>query len=373
MTNPVAPFVLTVSDVDLDDLYRRLDSVRLPNRACDGPGVEGDVDPALVARLVARWRNGFDWRAAERRINAVPQVVVDVDGLAIHALHARADSPTGVPVLLLHGWPDSFLRYLDVVPRLSEAGHDVVVTSLPGHGLSEQPERATLAGSAATVHELMLALGYQRYAVHGGDWGSGVADALAVAHPEALVALHLTDVPFGRSLGTDPASTDGAERDYLPELAAWGERAVYFDVAGKQPLALAYGLTDSPIGLLAWMAEKYAAWTDRDPTDVAALDQVLEQVTLSWFAGDAWSAMRYYSEAFDSWEEEPPGRLDVPTALAVFPADIGVPPREHAERFFAVHRFTLMPRGGPFGALEHPDLLADDLLAFLDDDLDHPG
>lgn len=385
-TKSETTFRIDVPQADLDDLHERLGRVRWPGVVDEDNQTHG-ISVSMMRRLVERWRDGYDWRAHETTLNHLAHGIRRVRGLDIHHIVERAQEASGVPVVLLHGWPDSFYRYHLLMPRLTAAGHDVVVPSLPGYLFSQQPtDSISIAEVAEVVHELVTGLGYGRYAAHGGDWGSAVAEQLATAHPEAVVALHLTDVPYHHQFEVDHGEVTDPERAFLEGMQSWGDNASYFSVQANDPTTLSYGLSDSPVGLAAWLVDKYRSWTDRDPD----LDQVLTQVSLYWHTNSIRSSMRLYSEGMGSWEESAnwsdegaaesaqadgawpdaggwgaSGPLPVPTAFALFPHDIGVPPREFAERFFTVERFTLMPRGGHFGALEEPDLLADDLVAFL--------
>ena len=369
-TAPRRPFRIDVPQAELDDVRERLDRVRWPNVVDEDDATHG-VPVSFLRRLVEHWRTGYDWRAHEAELNRLGHAVRRVRGLDVHHVHQRADGDTGVPVILLHGWPDSFYRYHLVMPRLIAAGHDVVVPSIPGYLFSEQPAAAiSVEEVAEVVHELMTDLGYDRYVAHGGDWGSAVAEQLAIAHHDAVVALHLTDVPYHHLFGVDRSALADVEKAFIDAAESWAATASYLSVQSYHPTTLSYGLSDSPAGLAAWLVDKYRAWTDREPD----LDQVITHVSLYWHTNCIRSSMRLYSEGLGEWDEpadpssigaSPARPLAVPTAFAVFPREIVVPPRAFAERFFTVQRYTLLPRGGHFGALEEPDLLADDLLAFL--------
>jgi pimeloyl-ACP methyl ester carboxylesterase len=284
-----------------------------------------------------------------------------------------------VPILLVHGWPDSVLRFTKLIPLLTAAGHDVVAPSIPGFGFSDQPRGEI---SPALVAEdfawLMGELGYTRYAAHGGDWGSAIATALTGAQPEAVVALHLTDVPWDKTFSVDRQHASPAEQTFLDAAAAWAEVQTYLVANTRNPDTVAMALSDSPVGLLAWIAEMYQEWSEDPIPD----DDILALASLFWLTNTVRSSMRLYSEPAQSWDDasdgdwdetaeagaggRDSGRVEVPTGFALFPRDLaGVPPREFAERFFPVERFTVMPRGGHFAALEQPQLLAEDLTGFL--------
>lgn len=304
------------------------------------------------------------------------------DGRRLHALHAEGSD--AVPVLLIHGWPDSPLRFIDLIPRLVDAGHTVVAPSIPGCGWSEEPAGEMSRELAAEdFHALMLELGHTRYAVHGGDWGSAIATTLAAAHPESVAALHLTDVPFDLTFTIDPETASEAEAAYLQRISEFSDGQVYLLANCVQPDLLALALADSPVALLGWIAHLYDQWSESDISD----DHLLANASLLWLTGTVRSSMRLYSEPTNAWDTasweggapaDPqdtgdgvlnesdgwnghdswaPTRIEAPTAFALFPRDLGMAPRELAERHFAVERFSIMPRGGHFAALEQPGLL----------------
>lgn len=376
MTN----YTISVPQQKLDDLHDRLARTRYPNvpPGADGHGLALD----RVVELVEAWQR-FDWRAVEDRLNRYPQRIVDVDGVPIHLLHAPGSG--GLPIVLLHGWADSFFGLLGLVEPLIAAGHDVVVPSLPGYGFSGQPEeKLTVPKVAEIVDAAVGQLGIERYAVHGGDWGSAVAEQLALAHTDHVAAIHLNDVPYYHQFMVDPSeATDEAERSFLAGNADWGDKGGYVGIQSTQPLTLAYGLADSPVGLLAWVGEKMHAWTDRQPL----VDDVLTQVSIYWFGNTIWSSMRLYAESMDDWDGDgdwATGSSDgawgdgddagaswlpqvtIPAAFALHPSDISTPPRVFAERFFTdIRRFSLMPAGGHFAAREEPAALAAEIVDFL--------
>lgn len=381
----VRPFTIEVPQREIDDLAARLEATRWPN-VVDDDAEEKGLSLTWLRGAAEYWRSSFDWRAAEAEINRLPQFTANVNGTTIHFVHARADGDR-VPVLLLHGWPDSFLRYRAVVPLLVAAGHDVVVPSLPGFAFSGQPTGPLrLAGAAEQLHALVTGLGYERYAVSGGDWGAGIADHLATAHPEVVAALHLTDVPFTRSFQVDRSAVSAAEQEYLVKADEWFEQAAYFGIHAAEPTALASGLSDSPVALLAWVGGKIRDWSDAEPD----LAELLTEVSLHWFANDARSSLRLYSEGIDpsawsdddgewgdgageAWEGASEGgdggweasALRMPTGLTLFPKDFVTAPREFAERFYDVRRFVIAPSGGHFGAVELPAFFAEEVVALL--------
>jgi pimeloyl-ACP methyl ester carboxylesterase len=368
--------VLDVPEAELDDLRARLRGTRWakpwPVDAW-AAGTDGDE----LRRLVDHWATGYDWREQEAAINALPSVFADIDGTPVHYLRFDAEHDGALPILLANGWPSSFLELTEVARRLSAPsryGGDpadaftVIVPALPGFGVS--PQRPALGGPLFTHeiwHRLMHdELGFQRYGVHGSDLGSGDGARLAQAHPEAVAGLHVLDVAGPPTY--DPAGLTDEERAYLEAEDAWAvaERG-YSHQQQTRPLTLAQGLSDSPSGLLAWILEKYRAWSDCDG-DVSARfsdDFLLTQASLYWFTNSISTSFRPY---YERHHKVGPGieRVEVPTAVALFPADLGGrAPRSWAERSYNVTRYTVMPRGGHFAAYEEPVLLADDLTTFF--------
>jgi pimeloyl-ACP methyl ester carboxylesterase len=359
----VEPFTVAVPDDELADLRERLMRARWPDDPTGEPWAQG-TDPAYLRALVRRWAHGYDWRAEERRLNAVPQYRADLDGATVHFAHVRTG---GIPLLLTHGWPSSFVEYLPLVPLLPD--FDLVIPSLPGYGFSPRPpEPVTYRYVARRWHRLMRELGYDRYGVGGGDFGAGVATYMALEDPAPLLGVHLT-TPEIEPYPAPPRTP--AEREYEAGLAAWSstERG-YSAIQSTRPQTLGYGLNDSPVGLAAWLVEKWRAWTDSggDPLERFG-DLLLTTLTIYWVTGTITSSMRdYYDNRWSGDGIGPDDRVRVPTAFAGFGHHLvpeGEPPREWLERLYDVRRYTVMPSGGHFAAAEEPDLLAADLRAFF--------
>jgi pimeloyl-ACP methyl ester carboxylesterase len=358
---------LAVSAADLDDL---LDRLRRTRWAADLPGAswEAGTDRAELRRLVDYWADGFDWRAQEAAINALPHRFARLDGDTVHYLRFDGESAGALPIVLTHGWPSSFLELTELARRLagpSQYGGDaadaftVIVPSLPGYGLSPQPTTLPGARPAEELwHRLMRdELGFERYAAHGGDLGAGVTARLAQAHPEAVVGIHVLAVAGPRKA----VSPTPEEQAFLDAVEAWNSaEGAYMHQQQTRPMTVAYGLADSPAGLLGWLVEKYRAWSAHQPSD----DFVLTQASLYWFTNTISSSFRPYYE-YARGLVTPVERVTVPTAVAVFPSDNDHPPRSWAERSYHVTRYTRMPRGGHFAAHEEPELLAEDLTAFF--------
>ncbi|MGC5166479.1 epoxide hydrolase family protein [Luteimicrobium sp. DT211] len=358
----VTEFTIAVPEEDVADLRRRLEATRWPRRWPE-PAWAAGTDRDLLERLVDHWARGFDWRAHERRLNAEPQRVATFEGQRVHFLHVLAEVPTGLPVVLTNGWPSSFAELIPVAHLLADLGHDVVVPSLPGFTFSDPPAEALAAFPTHELwHRLMTGLGYDRYVAHGGDLGAGVTSRLGAAHPDAVAGIHLMAV-----MGApDHSDLTPDEVAYLAGIEAWtADEGAYEHQQQTRPLTLASGLSDSPVGLLAWILEKYRAWSD-DHGDVSTRwtdDDILVQASLYWFTNTIGTSFKPYYD-YLAHPTQRPVMGDVPTAVAAFPHDLAVPPREYAERTYRVVRYTRFERGGHFAPHEQPELLATDLHAF---------
>ena len=383
----VEGFEIRVADAVLDDLRARLRRTRwatgvAARRSRTKVDWKTGTDPAYLRDLVAYWTEGYDWRRHEAALNALPQYTARVAEANLHFVHMKGRGPRTAPLLLLHGWPDSFYRYHRVAPVFADE-FDVVVPSLPGFPFTgplalgaHQPTRQ----SAELIWRLMTdVLGYQRFAIAGGDGGSVIAQIIAIDHPDSVIALHLTDLGW-HVAATDPESVSTPERKYL--LAAkkrFMADGAYAMVQTTEPRTLAPALTDSPVGLASWIVDRFHSWSEPF-ADAAAnagaggdrrglsKDDLLTNVMLYWATGAIGPSMFNYCAEARSPSLTPADRVprQVPAALALFPRDIGgVPPRALAERTLNVRRWTEMPRGGHFAALEEPELFARDVLDFL--------
>jgi len=382
MTSP-APFRLAVPETELADLRERLARTRLPETPPLEPWLTG-TDPDFMREVLSHWRERFDWRAQEARLNAHPQFKVRLSGIDLHYLHVpgvrAAGAPEPLPLLLSHGWPGSVFEFLDLIPKLTDParfGGDaadaftVVVPSLPGYGLSFTPGQPRFAVDemARTFHALMTdVLGYRRFGAQGGDWGSFVTSLLGAEFPESLVGIHLNMLPVRRDAGVVTNRT-AEEQRWLDELALFlKEETGYQWIQGTRPQTLAFGLTDSPAGLAAWIFEKFQRWTDcdGDPRRAVPLDTMLANISLYWFTGAIGSSFwPYYARMHTPWPIRD-ASVRVPTGYLQSPKEILRPPRSVAERVFIdIRRWTEAPRGGHFAALEQPDLLVEEIRAFF--------
>jgi pimeloyl-ACP methyl ester carboxylesterase len=379
-------FEIRVDDELLADLGVRLAATRLaPDQ---GPaGWDAGTDPGYLRALLEYWRDSYDWRAQEAKLNAFAQFRAAIRGEDIHFIHARGRGPRPMPLLLTHGFPDSFTRFVEIIPLLTDpAAHggdpadsfDVVVPSLPWCGFSRQSAatEGAIFGVHQLWHDLMTdVLGYERYGAHGGDWGSTITEQIARSHSKFVIGIHLTDVPFWHSV-RPPADPTPAEKKYLDDVAQFQmKEGAYAMIQGRRPQTLADGLNDSPIGLAAWLTEKFQRWSDcgADLDSCYTKDQLLTNVMVYWVNGNVGESFTPYFDVLNAgaprWIAEAVkqklGSDDVPAAFAMFPKDLSHPPQEWADRFFNVRRWTEFPRGGHFAALEQPAALAADIREFF--------
>jgi pimeloyl-ACP methyl ester carboxylesterase len=360
---PAGAAPATVEAAVLDDLRRRVrDHRAVPVAGTLGP--DAGVDPAVLAGLLAHWADGYDWRVHEARIAAWPWAVVPTGAGALRVVHQRSPRPGAVPVLLLHGWPDSVLRFERVLPLLRDA--HVVVPALPGFPFAAPVPAGGLSAAemAGMVAEGMTALGHERYVVSAGDVGCDVAEALAGAHPDAVSALHLTDVSQYHFLLDLPADLTGAERAYVEHGRRWqATEGAYMHLQSTRPRTLAVGLGDSPAGLAAWLLEKYTRWTDCDG-DVGAVfspDELLTWITAYWVSGAIGTSFTPYARS-----SVPGAAPTAPAVFTVYPRDLVNAPREFAERIFDVRAWQELPAGGHFAAWEQPDSYVAGVRAAID-------
>jgi pimeloyl-ACP methyl ester carboxylesterase len=354
----VEPYRVRVPDDVLADLDARLRHTRWPDQV-PGIGWEQGTELGWLQHLVSYWADEFDWRAWERRLNALDQFSWD----GIHFVYQRASSGQGVPLILTHGWPSSFLEYVDVLPLLEY--FDVVVPSLPGYGFSPRPPETGINYRYVSErwHRLMTELGYARYGAGGGDFGAGVATFLALDHPDSVIGIHLTTPELTPEV--DDEELADAERAYLAVRRGWDavERG-YSAIQSTKPQTIGYGLNDSPAGLAAYLGEKWYSWSDVRPPD----DFLCAMLTVYWATQTITSSMRDY------WDNRRfPVEADfvsTPTAFGIFAHETvaeGEPPRSYLERLYNIQRWTVFPRGGHFAAAEEPAAVAGDLTAFFRD------
>ena len=371
MTKPSPkPFTLHVPDAAIADLRERLARTRLP----DEPPLEEWSTGASVRytkALTDYWRTGFDWRAWEAKLNGFRQFTVPIGGIDLHFIHEPARKPDAPALLISHGWPGSVFEFHRLIPLLTEH-FTVIAPSLPGYTLSFTPgqKRFGVQDIAAVYAELMTdVLGYKRFGVQGGDWGCFVASVMGHRHPQHVTGIHLNMLAVRR----DPAMLANPtpdEKVYLQQLNHFlKEETGYQWIQGTKPQTLAFGLTDSPAGLAAWIIEKFRAWTDNDgsPEGAVSRDEMLANISLYWFTGAIGSSFwPYYARMHGPWPIPDGQTVDVPTGYAEFPKEILRPPRSLAEKTYTdIRRWSVMQKGGHFAALEQPEALAREVVEFF--------
>jgi len=369
----IQPFKAHVPDNVLADLRHRLAKARWPDQL-PGTSWEYGADIDKVRELAGYWQNQYDWRAQETRINSFKQYTTEIDGQKIHFIHERSPRPNAIPLLLLHGWPGSFLEFLGLIEPLTRPtsanapAFDVVIPSLPGFGFSGPTTARGWAPDrmAKAFIVLMERLGYSRYGIQGGDWGSTIAQDIAHDAPTHVIGLHLN------LLFADPPSQDAIAKmsDLERRRYSFFQRgeSSFFNLQASEPQTAAYALTDSPVGWLAWMIDKFQMLTDNNGDFLTAVDRdtFLTDVTLYWVTGTVGSAMRIYRENRLSGEESASlPRLETPVAFADFPKEVFTSPLSWIKQTYNVVQVSEMPRGGHFAALEQPDLLLEDVRKFF--------
>jgi pimeloyl-ACP methyl ester carboxylesterase len=377
----VEPFSIQLGAEVLADLRARISSTRWPDQV---PGIawEQGTDLAYLQPLLRYWADEFDWPAREQDLNAFHHFRAELDGVRIHFLHERARDGHGLPLILTHGWPSTFVELLPLVPLLTDpASHgiegpafDLVIPSLPGYAFSERPARTgvTCRYTAGLWHRLMQGLGYDRYGAGGGDFGAGVATFMALDDETPVLGLHLSNLEISPYTGPPSRPLSAEERAYLALKQQWddNERG-YSAIQSTRPQTLGYGLNDSPAGLAAWVLEKWRSWTDSggDLERRLSRDFLLTTLTIYWATQTITSSIRdYFDNRWFGVTLGPDDFVSVPTSIAVFANQFvpeGAPPREWAERLYNVQKWTPMPRGGHFAPVEEPELVARDIVAFF--------
>ena len=373
------PFTIAIPDAVLADLENRLSRVRWPGELPDSNWDYG-ANLSYIQQLVEYWRTQYDWRAQEQAMNRWEHFKTTIDGQGIHFIQARGKGPAPLPLIISHGWPGSFYEFMDVIGPLTDpAAHggdpadafDVVVPSLPGYGFSDPPQerQVNISRMAEWFAVLMReVLGYERYGAQGGDWGSMISSRLGYTYPEQLIGVHLNMV----GIAPHPANRQNlsaAEEEFLKSARAWQrEERGYQEIQGTKPQTLSFALNDSPVGVCAWIVEKFRTWSDCDgnPENSYTKDQLLTNVMIYWVTQTFHSASRiYYEERHHPWRLGKDEKVSAPTGVAAFPKEIARPLREWAERAYNVQHWTDMPAGGHFAAMEQPALLVEDIRTFF--------
>ncbi len=378
------PFTIKVPEKVLNDLTGRLSRTRWPDEVEDA-GWDYGTPRTYLEQLVKYWLTDFNWREQERLLNRFPQFRATVNGFNIHFVHVRGSRPNSFPIILTHGWPSSFFEMYKIIEPLANPerfgadptnSFDVVVPSLPGFGFSDRPTKRGLPPVDSMWRDLMThVLDYPRFGAYGGDIGARVTSSLGRFHPDVVVGIQLgsVDLEWPDPLPEDAELSD-RERDYLIRVRRWeGEEGAYGEIQSTRPQSLSYGLTDSPAGLAAWIVEKFRAWSDSGGNIESRFtkDELLTNIMVYWVTETIGSSMRRYYEARQGQNARPlrlGERIETPTGIAMFPGEKDlVVPREWAERCYNIQRWTDMPRGGHFPALEEPELLVEEIREFFGD------
>jgi len=377
----VRDYQISIPDAAIRDLSDRLALSRWPP-AFRPEAWDDGASLSFMQYLVDHWRTRFDWRAQEARLNLLPNRMATVNGQEIHFLHQPGKGPSPMPLILTHGWPGSFLEFEHLLPLLADPGahggdpadaFDVVVPSLPGFGFSPAPVREDTSSReiAELWHGLMSGLGYDYFGAQGGDIGAGVSAWLARLYPENLAGVHLNYVPgsYRPSIDEDVLPITPEEQVFLDRAASWSAlEGAYATLQATKPQTLAFSLTDSPVGLAAWIVEKFRSWSDcgGDLESRFSIDTLLTGISLYWFSDSIAHSLRLYKQTGLRPLSFAPGeRVMPPVGVAIFPHELPMPPRSWVERVFEVTRWTIMPAGGHFAAAEEPNLLAEDVRGFF--------
>jgi pimeloyl-ACP methyl ester carboxylesterase len=378
--NVLRPFKIFVPDSVLEDMRQRLLNVRLPDEPPLEPWSTG-TSVAYLKKLLAYWRDDFDWRAQEDKLNTFRQFTVPLSGIDVHFIHEEGNGPKPMPLLLCHGWPGSVMEFYKLLPMLTDPARfggdpadafSVVAPSLPGYVFSFKPgqKRFSIEEIAEVFAALMTdVIGYKHFGAQGGDWGAFVASRLGFAFPDRMIGIHLNLLAVRRDLKMVDNLTP-EEKIFLDQLKLFlKEETGYQWIQGTKPTTLAFALTDSPAGLAAWFVEKFRTWTDCDgnPENALTRDEMLAGIMLYWVSGAIGSSFwPYYARMHGPWPIPEGSTVDVPTGYVEFPKEILRPPRSVAERLYTdIRRWTVMRKGGHFAALEQPEALVAEIRAFF--------
>ncbi|MBC7934710.1 MAG: epoxide hydrolase [Rhizobacter sp.] len=380
-------FKINIKQSILDNLKTRIANTRWPDEI-ENSKWEYGTNKTYLKELCEYWQNTFDWKKQEDYLNSFAHFKTTVDGISLHYIHLKGEGTKSIPLLLTHGYPDSFVRFLKIIPLLTKAdkndlSFDVIIPSIPGFGFSDIPTEPGMNKKriAALFTKLITEdLGYGKFVAHGGDWGAGIAEQIALYNAESLLGIHLTDIPFEHGM-IEPKDASSSEKKYFEAIKKWQmTEGAYAMIQSTKPQTLAYGLNDSPVGLAAWIIEKFKSWSDNDG-DIETYftkDELLTNLTIYWATETINGAMRIYNEAMKAMMnamynplvklnpfDKTGDKSEVPAAFAIFPKDISTPPKDLANRFFNVQQWTEMPEGGHFAAMEQPELLAEDIRKFV--------
>lgn len=381
------PFKIDISQSIIDDLKNRIANTRW-SYEIENSNWEFGTNKSYLKELCDYWKNEFDWKKQEAFLNTFNHFKTTVDDVGLHYIHHKGEGNTSIPLLLIHGWPDSFIRFLKIIPLLTKAddngfSFDVIVPSIPGHGFSDIPMKHGMNVKKVAklfTHLMTEELGYEKFISHGGDLGTGITEQIALYHGESLLGIHLTDIPYHHILTTPPEKLEKSEKKYLDAINKWQmTKGAYNMIQGTKPQSLAYGLDDSPVGLAGWMVEKFHDWSDchGDIGSCFTKDELLTNITIYWATQTINSSFQHYVEAMKDLAQtmynpikkinpfdKTGDRAEVPTAVAESKIDL-LPPKDFANKYFNIQQWTKLPRGGHFVAMEQPELIAEDLRKFV--------
>jgi pimeloyl-ACP methyl ester carboxylesterase len=370
----IEKFKVNIPQSELDDLNERIKKVRWPDEIENSDWKYG-TSLSYTKELADYWLKEFDWRTIEKQINSFPNFIANIDGNKIHFLHIKSKKKNAIPIIITHGWPGSFLEMFKIIPYLTESeilSFDLVIPSIIGFGFSGKPiENGSDYGFNADLwHKLMIKLGYNKYALQGGDIGAGISIKIAQKYPESIIGLHLNYI----SDSYEPYSKENEKTDtniikFRNLIKEWnGKEGAYSTIQSTKPLSLAYGLNDSPIGLCGWIIEKFNAWSDNNGNieNSFTKQELLANVSLYWFTQTIHSSIRMYHEiSLNPMKFGKDDFINIPVGFAKFPKEIPTPPREYIEKGLNIVHWTDLPKGGHFPAMEQPKLLADDIIIFF--------
>jgi len=367
----IQPFQVHIGQPVLDDLKKRIDSTHWPDEI-NGSGWRHGVALPYMKELAAWWSEKFDWRTTEEKINSYPNYIAGIDGCRIHFLHIKGRGKKTTPLIITHGWPGSFLEMMDIIPLLTDGeliSFDLVIPSLPGYAFSQKQDNMNPSRIATMWAKLMQELQYDEYLVQGGDFGAEVSTHLALQQPRRVIGLHLNYIPFSYKPYMEPGEELTEEEKAASEKTRkfFQQAGAYAQVHVTQPLTLSYGLSDSPLGLAAWILQIFKNFSDpsKDIEELFERNKLLANITLYWVTGTIHSSIRLYGEVIkDPLNLEEGQRIQVPAGVAHYPFPDSFPARKYVERGYNIQYWKDMPAGGHFAAMEQPEIFARDVRAF---------
>ena len=367
------PFEIHFNESVVEDLKDRLSQTRWPNEI-ENTKWEAGANLAYLKELCDYWQHNYDWKKNETYLNSFQHYRSDIDGTGIHFIYEKAKGKRSVPLLLTHGYPDSFVRFLKLIPLLTAdengVSFDLVIPSIPGFGFSDKPVEPGMTPKriASLFHKLMTEeLGYTKFFAQGGDWGSSITEQIAIEYPDALLGYHMTDIPYYHLFAIPPNDLTAPEKKFMEAGKKWQvKEGGYAMLQSSLPQTLGYGLNDSPAGLAAWIIEKFYRWSDCNGNleNCFSKDELLNNLNIYWLTQTINSANRIY---YETAQQAPPGnfkKIEVPAAITMYPKDLVIAPKEYAERIYNVQQWNEMKKGGHFAAMEQPELFSEDIRKF---------